>query len=134
MTDRDTPIAPLTKVTLTLRTASAHAKRSVEATPVEFVFVYGIGTGGLTGFEQAILGKSRGESLTLCVDDCQAAAHLEHLFTPLMQTIQTPPPFNLNMEVKAVSPATDRELVQALSQKVSHSGCGCGEGSCGCGC
>lgn len=127
------PIAPLTKVTLALRATTTGTRLSEESPPADFIFVYGIGTEGLTGFEQAILGKNSGDRLMLPMDSNHASSHLEHLLTPLMQTLQIHPPFDLHIEIKSVSPATDRELVQALSQKVDGSGCGC-DGGCGCGC
>lgn len=136
MTDKHA-IAPLTKVTLTLRAAPVTGPVSACREPVDFTFIYGIGTEGLTDFEMALTGLNSKDALTLAVHKIDAQAQFEHLLKPLTETLQTQPPFKISITVKSVTPATNRELVTALTQKVNNTGDDCGGGcggGCGCGC
>lgn len=131
MTDCTT-IAPLTKVTLTVQAETAQIQPPAANMPADLSFIFGIGIEGLTDFELAILGKAPGDHLTLPIGKVPPSVQLEHLLSPLMEVVQIPPPFDLHVEVKSVVPATDLEVVHALSHKTDGGGCDCG-GGCGCG-
>lgn len=125
-----TVISPLTKISLAV---SAHSleqdDRQVRSGAV-FDFVYGIGTEGLSGFETKLHGLAPGARLNIRIMADEAPSYFEHLRCPLLDALKIQPPFDLNIEVRSVAPATNRELVHALANK-DTGGCGC---DCGCGC
>lgn len=123
-------IAPLTKVKLDLCVLS-EAHEDDTATPrLEFSFVFGIGTQGLTAFERDLVGKHCGDSTTLHVGGARLLGYFEHLLSPLLKAVETDPPFDLHFIVQDVSHVSARELVHALAKIGGDGGCGC---DCGCG-
>jgi hypothetical protein len=113
------------KVSLSL--IPVHDTGPAGATPFEFI--YGIGTEGISAFEQALFGKTVGDTLSLRVEGNSMSTYFERLLCPLIDALGTNPPFTLNVEIRSVSPVSDRELVRALAQITD----GC-SGDCGCGC
>ncbi len=125
-----TAIGPLTKVTLIL---AASADDSSEAPPqenIQFEFVYGIGTAGLSAFEMELQGLSAGARIKVRTQTNLVQSYFEHLRCPLLEAVKIQPPFDLSIEVLSVRPATHRELVHALAN-IDGSECNC---DCGCGC
>jgi hypothetical protein len=128
-------IAPLTKVTLRIKHINGQDALPKPASPIRFDFVFGIATEGLTAFEKALLDKSPGDQMRICVEPCQAHQYFDYLAGPLTQALGVAPGFEIEVQVAEVSPVSDRELVHALAAKAASSGCGCGcEGGDGCGC
>jgi hypothetical protein len=124
-------IAPLTKVTLELTVSSGKQPENPTESTVDFDFVCGIGTQGLTAFEVDLLGKRPGERLQVHIEAGAMADYFEHLRTPILEALETEPPFDLNLAVRTVSRISPRELVYALARKGGDGGgCGCG---CDCG-
>ena len=126
-------IAPLTKVELNLYLAPEAHENETAASRLDFSFVCGIGTQGLTAFERDLIGKHPGDSISLQVSATRPLDYFEHLLFPLLKAVQTNPPFDLNVIVRGVSRVSDRELVHALAKKGGDDGCGCGCGGNGCG-
>ncbi len=130
-------IEPLKKVTLSLlagSTGSQSEKFNLTAAPVDFQFIYGVASDGLSPFEAALYDKAIGESLTLVVSSGEAHEFFGHLFSPLYRAlgIQTiPETLTLLAAVTAVTAAENQEIVQSLAKALASGGCG---GSCGCGC
>jgi hypothetical protein len=124
-------IAPLTKVSVKLKATPIANETRLPASEINFSFIYGIGTEGLTAFEKALHGMAPGEGFTISVPFMQMHNYFEHLQNPLMEAVPTDPPFELEIEVLNVAPVSDRELVHALASKSEGSGCDCG---CDCGC
>lgn len=102
--------------------------------PVPLVFIYGAASDGLCPFENALHGKSAGESLTLTVSTVEAHTYFAHLLMPLRQALGLqimPANIKLHVKITTVDEAENREVVQFLAKAVAGAGCG---GSCGCGC
>jgi len=127
-----TAISPLTKVSLSLSAADDASGHKLTPADIQFEFIYGIGTEGLSTFEKELHGLLAGARMTIRVETREMESYFEHLRCPLLEAVRIQPPFNLAIEVLSVRPATDRELVQALANKDS-SGCDCDCG-CDCGC
>jgi hypothetical protein len=118
-------VGPMCKVSLSL----VPVQHTVTTSATPFEFIYGIGTEGISAFEQALYGKTAGDRLCVQVEGNTMSAYFERLLCPLMDALTTTPPFTLDIEIRAISPVSDRELVRALAQ--STTGC---DGDCGCGC
>ena len=116
------------KVDLTLRAVVPGATENTEQT-ASVTFIYGIGMSGLTPFETALSGKTRGDCLTLDVSSEQFGEFFGHLGCSLLQAIPAQPPWRLLITVDSLTRAGDRELVKAMAGM--EGGCG---GGCGCGC
>ena len=126
---RSAAVVPMHKISLSL-CAIPQAPENAQATAARtFEFIFGIGTEGMSAFEQALQGKSKGDKLSVSVGYHNMHAYFEHLLCPLMEAIEINPPFDLEIEIRSVTAVSDRELVKALAQK--SGGC---EGDCGCGC
>ncbi len=121
----------LNKVTLALSANGTICHGAPLNAEQELTFVYGIGTQGITAFEQQLHGKGPGDTLIMSVDRHNFSVNFEHLGLPLLNAVGTHPPFDLKIEIKSVSAASDLEVVRALAQKGESGGCG---GDCGCGC
>ena len=120
-------IQVLKKVTLSLLAESAGRD------PVPFEFIYGVGSGGLCPFENALHDKRAGQVVTLTVSGHEARDFFGHLFVSLRQVLGLqvmPKTITLNVEIIDINEADNREVVQSLAKASS----GCGGGSCGCGC
>jgi hypothetical protein len=124
-------VAPLTKVILKLAVSSDAAAGGASRSEVDFSFVYGIGTQGLSAFEMGLTGKHPGDRMHLHVSTAQMADYFEHLRLPLLKALKTDPPFDLDLTIQEVSPVSERELVKAMAEKGGDGGCGCGCDSCG---
>lgn len=126
-------VAPLTKVTLHIAHCQDKAGTPKPASPVEFDFIFGIATEGLTAFEKMLIDKIPGDRMRISIKPFQMNQIFEYLSGPLVQALGANPPFEMEIVVTEVSPVSNRELVQALAKKAELSGSGCG-GGCGCGC
>lgn len=124
-------VAPLTKVTLKLAVSSSAPAGDASCSEVDFSFVYGIGTQGLSAFEMGLTGKHPGDRLHLHVSPTQMADDFEHLRPALLKALKTDPPFDLDLTIQEVSHVSERELIKAMAEKSDDSGCGCGCDSCG---
>ncbi len=121
----------LSLVTLAL---SASGSDTTPKSPVSqggMVFVFGIGTQGITSFEQRLLGKGVGDTLAFSVHRHNLIPEFEHLSQILANALPLEPPFDLSLRITSIREATDLEVVKALAQKGDAGGCG---GDCGCGC
>lgn len=124
-------IAPLTKVSLSIDSPAKEPNPLPSSQSVNFEFVYGIATEGLTAFELTLSDKIPGDRIDIQIDPTQARTYFEHLLHPLLEALNNELPSHLNVEVTSVSPVSDRELVRALAEKNEGGGCG---GGCECGC
>ncbi len=122
-------VGPMHKISLSLRATPEESSNAQATAAKTFEFVFGIGTEGMSAFEQALEGKSEGEKLSVSVGYHNMHTYFEHLLCPLMEAIEINPPFDLDIEIRSVTAVSDRELVKALAQK--SGGC---DGDCGCGC
>ena len=124
-------VSPLKKVILKLAISSDAPAGGASCSEVDFSFVYGIGTQGLSAFEMDLTGKHPGDRMHLQVNTAQMDDYFEHLRLPLLKALQTGPPFDLDLTIQEVSRVSERELIKAMAQKSDDGGCGCGCDSCG---
>jgi hypothetical protein len=126
-------IAPLTKVSLIIKRCDGGGENHSRPSEIDFDFVFGIATEGFTTFEKALFNKIPGDRIHLHIEPSQMHLDFDYLAGPLMDAIGAEPPFELDIQVAAVAPVSDRELVRALVKKTETAGCGCScGGSCGC--
>jgi hypothetical protein len=125
-------VATLHKVTLQVMAGRSAAQMDILPEPVEFCFILGLGSDGLTPFEMEIIGKKPGETVSMTIDRhlwCQTIGHL----TP---PCNLPPDSNvlhLDVVIKSTHPAPQREVIKALADVANRASCG-GDCDCGCGC
>jgi hypothetical protein len=117
-------------VSLELSIAAGGAGR-----PTAYTFIVGVGSGGLSPFEYALLEKRVGDRIHLEIDPLQAAETFAHLQPPLPPLHHQIGPVALEALVTAVSQADSREIVKAMAAATGgcggECGCGCGGGHCG---
>lgn len=123
-----TAIGPLTNVSLALAASVDAPGHRPPPVNIQFEFVYGIGTEGLSAFEKELHGLLAGARMKIRVETDEMQSYFEHLRCPLLEALKIQPPLDLAIKVLSVRPATDRELVHALANR---DGGGC---DCGCGC
>ncbi len=122
----------LAKVELSLALAGESGAQTVADSGVEFEFIFGVATEGLSSFELALKGKKEGEHCTLTVPAAEANEYFGHHFSLLKQvlSLQTvPETIHLNIHVLSVKEAESREIVQSIARAAASCSCG---GSCGC--
>ena len=121
------PIAPLCRVSLDLDVdAGGDPGRSQP-----YTFIVGVGSGGLSPFEYALMEKQVGDRVRLEIDPAQVVETFEHLQPPLPLLMDRTRPLVMEALVTAVSRAETREIVKAMA--AATGGCAC-DGGCGCGC
>lgn len=127
MSETEARVAPLHRVTLQLGAKSVDGG-GVPAASRPYTFIVGIGTGGLSPFEYALLDKAPGDVVELRIAERERAGTFEHLDPPL-EGLWVGEALHLTAEVSTVAAAAPREIVRAMAE-AGGSGCGCG---CGCG-
>lgn len=103
-----------------------------ESEPLHFIF--GVASGGLSPFEQAIHYKSSGDQVKLSVEAESAPSYFGHIYKQLCSQMVLgiiPESFDITFTITDVKKSEEKEVVQALAQSVGH---GCGGGGCDCGC
>jgi hypothetical protein len=124
----------LSKVTLQVTLRDAAGDGRCLQTTVDFSFVCGTASSGLSPFEYALLGKTAGAAMHLSLPRLEIPATLAHLALPLriaLGGIDWPAILALEIRVKRVEPADPREIIRAMAQAANQEGCG---GDCDCGC
>lgn len=116
-------IAPLCRVSLDLDIDTGKSAQRVEA----YSFIVGVGSGGLSPFEYALLEKRAGDRIRLEIDPWQVNETFEHLQPPMPVLAHQGGPVVIDAVVTAVAQAEPREIVKAMA---ATGGCDCG---CGCG-
>ena len=122
-------IGPLTKTSLSLLAVS-ETDTATQTQPAPFELFYGVGSDGITPFEQALFGKQSGDRVTIIVAAGQSFDIFGYLSCQMSQALLKEPPYQLDIAVTEVARAEDRDLIKALAQS-SNCGSGC---DCGCGC
>ncbi|MFZ7126766.1 MAG: hypothetical protein ACOWWM_11500 [Desulfobacterales bacterium] len=122
------------KILLSLEAGADSKRLDLQPGPVGFSFIFGIGSRGLAPIEYELNGLSPGAERTFPLDALQLHSFFGHLARPVLAVfpaLETAGDFTLKIRVQHVSPAGQREIIQAMA--VSAGGCGSG-GDCGCGC
>ncbi len=125
-------ITGLKKVHLKMTLADGNGSNfEVEQTP--FNFIYGTASSGLNPFEIELADKVEGDEFKFAMRASELHDKLGHLLKPLKQTLALqilPQELHLNIKVMKVETASEREIIQAMTDALGSS---CG-GSCDCGC
>jgi choline dehydrogenase-like flavoprotein len=118
------PIAPLCRVSLDMDIDGGGNADPAKA----YTFIVGVGSGGLSPFEYALLDKRVGDRIRLEIEAQEMSETFEHLQPPLPASIDPMGPMVIEAMVTAVTRAETREIVKAMA--AATGGCDCG---CGCG-
>lgn len=129
MEDSNHKIAPLKKVTLGIETGRTRDRMDLTPAPIPFEFIFGVGVEGLTPFEKALDGKTRGMAVFFQIRSRESAEMFGHLRPPIDDFVHRAPVFYLKATIDRMAAAGDREVVSAMARATA-----CGEGDCGCGC
>jgi len=121
----------LKKITLSIQAGTS--PDTLDLTPkypgIEFIF--GLGLEGMTPFEYQLADKTEGESILLHLKKEDFFSFFEHLNPPLTDLFDGRDDVYLKINIDAVTPAENREIVKAMADLAAHGGAGC---DCGCGC
>lgn len=120
-----TKIENLMKVSLSVTTGKRPVERNREET---FVFIYGVGSSGITPFEKAIFAKHIGDNVQFDLSGAPPCESLGHLEKPLAEQTGIVSPDNLSVTINDIVRATDREVIKAMAGGGSCSDCDCGCG------
>ena len=94
-------------------------------------FIFGLGLEGMTPFEYELADRSEGQSVLLHLKKEALYSFFEHLNPPLTDLFEGRDEVYLKVNIDAVTPAENREIVKAMAAMAGHGGAGC---DCGCGC
>ncbi|MCP4691662.1 MAG: hypothetical protein GY859_26685 [Desulfobacterales bacterium] len=122
-------VEPLKKITLSLEAGTTPVDMDLTSTPQSLEFIFGVGAGGLTPFEYALVGKSEGDEASLQLKPDEICSLPGRTFAPLFQNLQGGGSLYVKATILRVLPADNREVIQAMA---GSTGCGGGcDGSCG---
>lgn len=125
MTEHPLTIENLMKITLDIQTVEPPV---ADRSSIPFVFIYGIGSAGITPFEKALYGKLAGDRVRLDLTAGALCDYMGHLKLPLSKPSGILAPVSLEVTVVDVVRAQDQEVVKAMAAGGSCSDCGCGCG------
>jgi hypothetical protein len=127
----DEKVDNLKKITLALESGTSEDKMNLTSKPVEYEFVFGTGSEGITPFEYELANRSVGDEISLHVRKSEIPSFFEHLAPGINERVESSDSFYLKVKIANISAADNREIVKALAGNLTHGDdCGCG---CGCG-
>ena len=118
-------IANLDRVTLQIEAGRTESEMDITPMPVEYTFIYGLGAGGLTGFEFALAELQQGDSIQLHIQTHEIDKYFEHIQLPVFRSVLKLPFFYLKALIKDIQKAEPREVIKAMAA-ITACGCGCG--------
>lgn len=120
----------LMKVHLLFKSGTGLEKMDLTSKPVEYSFVFGTGSEGLTPFEYEIINKTVGDEVCIFLNQAEIVSKLKHMASFITENLTTHETFYLWTKVVSITAADNREIVKALSENIKNAhGCNCG---CGC--
>ena len=119
-------IEPLKKVVMSMAVGTTPEHTDLTPQPFRFEFIHGLGTTGLSPFEQLLVNKKPGDKLSVRIPLEEQKHFLGHLSLPPILFPADLKVLHLNARVDSVRDATGREVVQGLAQVAE-----CGDGCCG---
>ena len=121
----------LKKITLSIQAGTS--KDIMDLTPKypELEFIFGLGPEGMTPFEYLLADRTEGESALLHLKKEDFHSFFERINPPLMDLFDGRDDVYLKVNINAVTPAENREVVKAMADMAAHGGVEC---DCGCGC
>lgn len=104
--------------------------------PASLSFIYGIGTEGLSPFEQAISSMNIGESIEIDVQGVGPRHYFGQLYRLLCSACglgvhENSGSLSCRFTFDSCDPAEPQEIVTAIAEQLKEGGC---SSSCGCGC
>jgi len=126
-----TNVENLKKITVSCQ--AGISREAMDLTPVypEFSFIFGLAPEGMTPFEYELVEKAEGDKVLLHLHKDRLDRFFEHLKPPIGDLFDGRDEIYLNVKIRAVSTAENREIIKAMADMTAHGGRGCG---CGCGC
>ena len=103
--------------------------------PIEWSFIFGIGSSGMSDFEIAIDELGMGEVFELNIEKSRLNSYFGRIFGGLGTRLVMPETeglISLKFELKAVATPEPKAIVTAIAALQKSGGCGCGS-DCGCG-
>lgn len=128
-------ITHLKKITLLFEAGTSPENMDLTVHPQEFQFIFGLGSEGMTPFEYKLIDKAEGDVVSFSLKKDMLGHFFEHLQQPLWNLFDGRDTIFFDVKIVAVTPAENREVLKAMSERVANGGGGCGcDGGCGCGC
>lgn len=124
--DEDKKVKSLKKVVLALEAGTRPGASDLTSEPVLWGFVFGIGSGGLTGFEYALADRKEGESVEISLGREMVGEMLGHLSIPLPFEAIEEGPIYIKVGIERVETPDQREVIRAMADAS-----GCGDHCCG---
>jgi hypothetical protein len=121
----------LKKITLSIQAGMSQNTMNLTPKYPQVEFIFGLGLEGMTPFEYELADRTEGQSILLHLKKEDIYSFFEHLNPPLMDLFDGRDDVYLKVNIDAVTPAENREIVKAMADLAAHGGAGC---DCGCGC
>ena len=121
----------LKKITLSIQAGTSQDTMDLSPKYPKVEFIFGLGLEGMTPFEYELADRSEGQSVLLHLKKEALYSFFEHLNPPLTDLFEGRDEVYLKVNIDAVTPAENREIVKAMAAMAGHGGAGC---DCGCGC
>ena len=121
----------LKKITLSIQAGTSPDTMDLTPKYPNLGFIFGLGSEGMTSFEYQLADRAEGESVLIHLKKEDFYCFFEHLNPPLMDLFDRRDDVYLKVNIDAVTPAENREIVKAMADMSAHAGAGC---DCGCGC
>jgi len=126
-----TKVENLKKITLSIQAGTSQDTMDLTPKYPKIEFIFGLGPEGMTPFEYELADRSEGESALLHLKKENLYSFFEHFNPPLTDLFDGRDEVYLKVNIDAVTPAENREVVKAMADMAAHGGAGC---DCGCGC
>ena len=124
-------VANLKKITLSIQAGTTQDIMDLSPKYPELEFIFGLGPEGMTPFEYELADKTEGESALLHLKKEDFTSFFERLNPPLLDLFDGRDDVYLKVNIDAVTPAEDREVVKSMADMAAYGRAGC---DCGCGC
>ena len=121
----------LKKITLSIQAGTSPDTMDLIPKYPNIGFIFGLGSEGMTPFEYELADRTEGESALLHLKKENFTSFFERLNPPLLDLFDGRDDVYLKVNIDAVTPAENREVVKAMADMAAHGGAGC---DCGCGC
>jgi hypothetical protein len=125
MNDAPQKVTGLKKVTIEVEAGTTENEMDLTSGPQLYELVTGIGTGGFTPFEYALLDKQPGDIIQLKVRTLGREEMFGHIHMPLPPSAMALDSFFLNVTVKQIDDVDQTGLVQAMAGALK-----CCDGDC----
>lgn len=119
-------IEPMKKVILSIAVGTTPAHMDLTPQPFRFEFIHGLGTTGLSPFEQMLINKGPGDTIGMSMPVNGQRQFMGHLVIPPILLPAGLGELHLEVQVEKVLTASGREIVRGLANIAA-----CGDDCCG---